>query len=103
MIVEVHGLVRADLELVDALARLRVAAQRAGGSVKLRNAPRELQELLVLAGLDEVLPLCERAPLALLRAQRLVAEGLALERRRQAEKWEQPGINEIGDPTDPAA
>jgi hypothetical protein len=56
IVVEVQGLVRVDLGLVDALARLQVAASRAGGIVVVRNASDELRELISFAGLDDVLP-----------------------------------------------
>jgi hypothetical protein len=60
VVVEVHRLAAADIEFVDALARLQLAARRAGGHVQLRNASRELQDLVEFAGLVEVLPICER-------------------------------------------
>lgn len=41
-----------DLALVDALARLALAARQLGCSVLLRDARPELTELLALAGLD---------------------------------------------------
>jgi len=47
----------ADLRLVDALARLRLEAARAGYGVRLAHAPRELAELVELAGLSETLGL----------------------------------------------
>jgi len=43
------------LESVDALARLRLAASRRGCRLHVRNASRELRELVALAGLDDVL------------------------------------------------
>ena len=45
----------ADLSTVDALARLRLLARRAGHEVRLQNASPELWALLSLVGLDEVL------------------------------------------------
>lgn len=45
----------ADLELVDALARLQLAACRCGCTVVVRSAPAEVVELIELAGLSEVL------------------------------------------------
>ena len=44
-----------DLSTVDALARLRLLARRAGHEVRLQNASPELWALLSLVGLDEVL------------------------------------------------
>jgi hypothetical protein len=60
VVVEVHRLAGAGMEFVDALARLQLAARRGGGHVWLRNASRELRELVEFAGLGEVLPVCER-------------------------------------------
>jgi hypothetical protein len=40
---------------VDALARVQLAARRLGLELPLRNASRELRELLDFAGLSEVL------------------------------------------------
>jgi hypothetical protein len=90
VVIDVQGLVDADLDLIDALARLRLAVHRARGSVVLRDATRELQELLVFAGLDEVLPCCDRLRL-----------GIELE--REAEQREQRGVDEVGDAGDPVA
>jgi len=49
--------VRRDLAVVDALARLQLAAQRLGWSVRVRNADDELRALLEFVGLADVLPL----------------------------------------------
>jgi ABC-type transporter Mla MlaB component len=46
---------RADIHVVDALARLQFAARRRGCRLLLRNAPLELDELVELMGLAEVL------------------------------------------------
>lgn len=40
-----------DLEAVDALVRLHVAARRLGGCIRLRDVCEELEELLELVGL----------------------------------------------------
>ena len=48
--------VAADAVTVDALARLQLAARRAGCKVRLRHASRELRELIGFLGLDAVLP-----------------------------------------------
>ena len=45
----------ADLGIVDALARLQLAARRAGYEVEVTEAPRDLRELIELAGLCDVL------------------------------------------------
>jgi ABC-type transporter Mla MlaB component len=44
-----------DVATVDALARLQLAARRAGGRLRLRKAPDELVELITFCGLDEAL------------------------------------------------
>ena len=67
----------ADLELVDALARLQLAACRCGCSVVVASAPPDVVELIDLAGLSEV---------------------LGVEPRRQAEEREERrGVEEEGD------
>jgi len=45
-----------DAVTVDALARLQLAAHRQGCQVRLRNASRELLELVAFMGLSDVLP-----------------------------------------------
>ena len=44
-----------DAVTVDALARLQLAARRAGCQVRLRGASPELRELVAFMGLEEVL------------------------------------------------
>ena len=48
--------VEVDAVTVDALARLQLAARRHGCQVRLRNASRELLELVDFMGLRDVLP-----------------------------------------------
>jgi hypothetical protein len=45
----------AELGIVDALARLQLAARRSGYEVTVTDAPRDLIELIELAGLCDVL------------------------------------------------
>ncbi|OLT19152.1 hypothetical protein BJF79_02485 [Actinomadura sp. CNU-125] len=45
-----------DINTLEVLARLQLAARRLGGSVVLRAPGTALRELLVLTGLDGVLP-----------------------------------------------
>jgi hypothetical protein len=45
----------AELGIVDALARLQLAARRSGYEVTVTDAPRDLVELIELAGLCDVL------------------------------------------------
>jgi hypothetical protein len=72
----------ADASTVDALARLQLAARRAGVDLRLRHATRELRELLAFAGLEEA---------------------LRVEARRQPEEREERlGVEEEGQLGDPA-
>jgi ABC-type transporter Mla MlaB component len=48
--------VKPDAVTVDALARLQLAARRNHCQVRLRNASRELLELVAFMGLEDVLP-----------------------------------------------
>ncbi len=73
---------RADLTLVDGVARLVLTARREGWSVRLRQACPDLCRLLTLTGLDDL-------------------PGLLLEPRGEPEGFEQLGIEEVvkrGDP-----
>jgi ABC-type transporter Mla MlaB component len=89
VVCDVSALTDADLETVEALARLQLTARRLGAEVWLRHASVELRDLLHLAGLHAVVP-C-RAP-------------LPLEPRGQAEHREEPRrVEEEGDPADPIA
>lgn len=45
-----------DLGVVDALARLQLAARGHGCSIRLRRADPDLVALLVLAGLHDIIP-----------------------------------------------
>ncbi len=45
----------AELGIVDALARLQLVARRSGYEVAVTDAPRDLLELIELAGLSEAL------------------------------------------------
>ena len=78
----VDGGTRCDLALVDALARLALAARRRGWSVRLDDVRDDLRALLVLVGL---------------------ADALVPEPGRQAEGGEERGVEEIVDPRDPPA
>jgi hypothetical protein len=54
IVVDAGGLAP-DIVTVDALARLHLAALRAGRNVRLRNATSELCDLIAFAGLAEAL------------------------------------------------
>ncbi len=70
-----------DLCTVDDLARLQLAARRAGCSIELRNASPALRDLIALVGLADVLP---------------------FEASREPEVGEQLGVEEVVEPRDPA-
>ena len=78
---DVAWVARADVHVVDALARLQLAAKRRGGRIVLQNASRDLAELVGLMGL---------------------ADALGLEPRRQPEEREERlGVEEereLGEP-----
>jgi len=56
IVCDVGALASPDAGTIDVLARLQLAARRAGSTIVLRNASIELQELVAFAGLDDVLP-----------------------------------------------
>jgi ABC-type transporter Mla MlaB component len=87
IVCDVHGLVRADVLTVHALARLQLTARRLGRRVRLLDPPAELRDLLRFVGLDEALP---------------AARGLGVEPLGQAEEREEPrGVEERVEPGDP--
>jgi hypothetical protein len=49
------GSTHPDLDVIDGLARLALAARRLGGEIVLRNAGPELLALIDFVGLDDVL------------------------------------------------
>jgi hypothetical protein len=55
LVVDVRGM-PADLHTVETLARLQLAARRAGASIRLRDAGAGLRDLLAWSGLAELLP-----------------------------------------------
>jgi hypothetical protein len=55
---DVSWLVPADLNAIDALARLHLAAMRGGRSLRLHGADGGLAELLEFVGLGDVVRLC---------------------------------------------
>ena len=74
---------------MDALARLQLAARRLGYRICLRNASRELRELLAFMGVDDVVP-CEG--------------DLVVQAERQPEQREQRrGVQERVEADDPTA
>ena len=83
IVCDVSELAGADLETVDALARLALVLRRSGHDLWLRHVSRELRELLAFAGLLGV---------------------LVVEPGGEAEEWEQVlGVEEHRELGDPAA
>ncbi|MEU1017486.1 STAS domain-containing protein [Streptomyces sp. NPDC005900] len=84
VVCDVSGVTTADLATVDALARLHLAARRAGARIRLRNPAPALLSLLGLVGLAELL-------------------GLAVEMRGHPEQREPPlGVQEAVEAGDTA-
>jgi hypothetical protein len=78
----------ADLGLVNTLARLQLLAHRMGCTIEIREPTEELTGLLDLTGLAEALG-----------TPRL----LRIEMLGEAERGEQPGVEEVVMPDDPSA
>jgi anti-anti-sigma regulatory factor len=55
IVCDVGEVVEPDLATIDTLARLQLTARREGCEIRLRDASKELWDLLVLVGLDDVL------------------------------------------------
>ena len=88
VICDVGAVMTPDAGTVEALARLQLTARRLGRTVKIRGACGELKDLVTLSGLSDVLP-CDE---------------LSLEVSGQAEQREEAGgVEEEGDPADPAS
>jgi ABC-type transporter Mla MlaB component len=60
---DVAELAHPDATSIDALARLQLTARRLGRSIRLRNAPGMLRDLLDVTGLCDELPLTGGLPL----------------------------------------
>ena len=88
VVVDVSGLAEPDPEILDALVRLQLAAQRRGASIRLENACPVLVDLLALAGLSEVLPV-------------LRASGVEMD--RQTEQREEVLVDEEVEPGNASA
>lgn len=89
VVCDVGPLVKPDAVAVDTLAQLQLTARRLGREIRLRRAPRDLQDLLTLMGLRDVV--ARWSP-------------LRLELQRQPEEGEQASrVQEEVGPDDPAA
>ena len=96
LVCDVGGLVHPDAAAVDALCRIRLAARRQGSRLRLRRASPELMDLLDLMGLCDVVD--EASGHDPLRP-----DGSGLQAERQSEEGEHAGgVEEEGDPADPA-
>lgn len=62
VVVDVTGVVAADLVLVDAIARILLLARRLGGTLRVVGVSRDLALLLHVIGLEEVLRELDRPP-----------------------------------------
>jgi len=82
VIVDVGALTELDLATVDALARLQLTARRLGAVIELRNASRDVIELLAFAGLADV---------------------LTVEVDREIEERKEVRVDEVVDRADPTA
>ena len=87
LVCDVGALADPDAVTIEALARLQLTARRVGSQIGLRNASRELRELIDFVGLSSVVPL---------------SRGSRIEAGRQAEEREvRGGVQEERDPADP--
>jgi ABC-type transporter Mla MlaB component len=83
---DVAAVERPDARMIEALARLQLAARRSGCWLLIRHACGDLRGLLELMGLSDVVP----------------CSGSDLKPRREAEQREPPGgVEEERDPLDP--
>jgi ABC-type transporter Mla MlaB component len=82
VVCDVGTITEPDAVVLAALARLQLTARRMNCLMEIHRVQPRLRELIAFAGLEEVLP---------------------VHRGRQAEEWEQlRGVEEVGDPLDPA-
>jgi anti-anti-sigma regulatory factor len=88
IVCDVRAIPDPDAVTLEALTRVALTVRRLGGETRLRHASRRLQDLLVLVGLCEVLPLEEPS---------------GVEGEGQAEQGEHAiSIEEVMEPDDPA-
>ncbi|MFE4516531.1 STAS domain-containing protein [Kitasatospora sp. NPDC056783] len=92
-----------DLAVVDALARLKLAAARHGVTVVLLNVDGPLRELLAFSGLAALLPGAADPldPDLDPDLAELLGDGLQPGRKAE-EREEHVGVQEVGEPGDPA-
>jgi hypothetical protein len=96
-----------DLWVVDALARLQLAAGQVGGSIRLRNPGERLRALLDFVGLSDVFSdvVIDRAGASAPEAPEApeARPALPLEAAGEPEGGEQLGVEEVVDRRDPSA
>lgn len=104
IVCDVGAIAHPDLATVSLLARMQLTARRHGRGIQLHRAQRSLIDLILLAGLDAVLPLyAEQSSPAVGRRGPPRASGSALELGRQAEQREEPvDVEEVVDGLDPS-
>jgi hypothetical protein len=86
LVVDVRGM-PPDARTLETLARLQLAAHRAGASIHLRHACPRLCDLLACSGLSDLLPVTPES---------------GVERDRLVEQREELVVDEEVDPRDPA-
>jgi len=97
------GMPDPDLWVVDALARLQLAARQVGGSIRLRNPCERLRALLDFVGLSDVFPDVVVDGAGAFDPEALEARpALLLEVGGEPEGGEQLGIEEVVDRRDPS-
>jgi anti-anti-sigma regulatory factor len=94
---DLRSLDGASISTVGALARLQLAARRAGGRIELTSTTPDLRAMLHLAGLDEIVPSADPpgSPVP-------GWDQLSVELQREAEAREELGVEEgveMHDPT----
>jgi STAS domain len=60
---DMGAVVEPDVMAIEALARLQLTARRLRGSIQVRHVSGELRDMLDMAGLCAVVPLCDESPL----------------------------------------
>jgi hypothetical protein len=90
-----------DLWVVDALARLQLAARRVGGSIRLRNPCDRLRALLDVVGLTEVFPDVVIDAAGSDPGAAEARSALPLEAGGQPERGEELRVEEVVDRRDP--
>lgn len=59
VVVDVSGVTTPDMAAIDALARLQLVAKRQGRTIRVVHVCAEMRDLLLLAGLRDVVPVAD--------------------------------------------